>query len=94
MRVTGTVRRVRATGPGGAPVLRAELGGCEGSVTIIWFGRDHITGIEPGRVVAVEGTLSVQRGRRVIYNPRYELVHCPAANERGRGGPGAVAGAA
>lgn len=89
VRVTGTVRRVRPGRPGGAPVLQAELSDSEGAVTVIWFGRDHITGIEPGRVLAVEGTLSLQRGRRVIYNPRYELM-----GTTGGGAAGAVPGAA
>jgi hypothetical protein len=46
---------------------------------VIWLGRKHIRGIEPGRVLAVEGTLSVQGGRKIIYNPRYELAPDPAA---------------
>lgn len=71
--MTGPVGQVRTSGPGGPPALRAELGGGDDKVTIIWLGRTHITGIEPGRVLAVEGTLSVQGGRKVIYNPRYEL---------------------
>ncbi len=74
VRVTGPLRRVRASAHGSAPALRAELCTGDGGVTIIWLGRDRIPGIEPGRVVAVEGMLSRQRGRDVIYNPRYELM--------------------
>ncbi len=73
VRVTGAVRQVRPSGPGGPLALRAELGGGDDKITIIWLGRNHITGIEPGRELAVEGMLTVQGGRRVIYNPRYEL---------------------
>lgn len=74
VRVTGPVRWVRVSDPGGRPVLRAELesGGDDG-IMIVWFGRRHIPGIEPGRVLAVEGTMTHQRGRRTIYNPRYDL---------------------
>lgn len=54
-------------------MVRADLGAEGGKVRLIWLGRDHIAGIEPGRVLAVEGTVSVQRGRATIYNPRYEL---------------------
>ena len=35
--------------------------------------RNRITGIEPGRVLAVEGMLSQQGGRKIMYNPRYDL---------------------
>jgi hypothetical protein len=54
-------------------MLRAELGGGADRVTIIWLGRNRIAGIEPGRVLAVEGMLSRQGGRRIMYNPRYDL---------------------
>jgi len=73
VRVSGAVRRVRASGPSDLPTLRAELGGGADRVTVIWLGRTQITGVEPGRMLAVEGTLSQQGGRRIMYNPRYEL---------------------
>jgi hypothetical protein len=72
VRVAGTLHRVTAS-RGGGPALRAELGGGPERVTIVWLGRERIPGIEPGRVLAVEGRLTRQRGRSVIYNPRYEL---------------------
>jgi hypothetical protein len=73
VRVSGTVRRLRAGGPAGLPMLQAELGGGADRITVIWLGRTRIAGIEPGRALAVEGTLSQQRGRRIMYNPRYDL---------------------
>ncbi len=75
VRMTGSLRSVRAGAPGAPPMLRAELGGGPGAVTVIWLGRTRIAGIEPGRAVTVEGTLAVLRGRPVLYNPRYELGH-------------------
>ena len=77
VRVSGTVRRLRASGPAGLPMLRAELGGGADRITLIWLGRNHIAGIEPGRALAVEGMLSQQRGRKIMYNPRYELAADP-----------------
>jgi len=32
-----------------------------------------LAGIEPGQVVRAEGLVSVQDGRKVMFNPRYEL---------------------
>jgi hypothetical protein len=72
VRMSGAVRRV-AGGPAGLPMLRAELGGGADRITVIWLGRNRIPGIEPGRVLAVEGMLSQQGGRRIMYNPRYDL---------------------
>jgi hypothetical protein len=54
-------------------MLRAELGCGEDRITVIWLGRTSIAGVEPGRVLAVEGMLTRQGGRRIMYNPRYEL---------------------
>jgi hypothetical protein len=79
VRVSGAVRQVRASGPSGLPMLRAELGGGADRITVIWLGRGRIAGIEPGRVLAVEGMLSKQGGRKIMYNPRYDLGADPAA---------------
>jgi hypothetical protein len=79
VRVSGAVRQVRASGPSGLPMLRAELGGGADRITVIWLGHNRIAGIEPGRVLAVEGMLSKQGGRRIMYNPRYDLGADPAA---------------
>jgi hypothetical protein len=42
-------------------------------IDLVWLGRRKIAGIEPGRVVRAEGLVSVQDGRKVMFNPRYEL---------------------
>jgi hypothetical protein len=53
--------------------LEAELfDGTEG-VTLIWLGRRRIPGIEPGRTLRVRGRLAVRNGRKVLYNPFYEI---------------------
>ena len=79
VRMAGTVGRVRASGRDGVPMLRAELGGGADRITIIWLGRNRIAGIEPGRLLAVEGALSEQGGRKIMYNPRYDLAVDQAA---------------
>jgi primosomal replication protein N len=73
VRVSGTVRRLRAGSPAGLPMLQAELGGGADRITVVWLGRTRIAGIEPGRALAVEGMLSQQRGRKIMSNPRYDL---------------------
>lgn len=42
-------------------------------MTIVWLGRRWISGIEPGRALVVEGMISSRNGRKVIFNPRYQL---------------------
>ena len=54
--------------------LVAELyDGTEG-VQLIWLGRRSIPGIEPGRTVKVRGRVAIRDGRKVIYNPDYDLL--------------------
>jgi hypothetical protein len=61
-----------ATGDGKAS-LEAELfDGTEG-VTLIWLGRRRIPGIEPGRTMRVHGRMALRNGRKVLYNPYYEI---------------------
>ena len=45
-----------------------------GIVDVIWIGRRRIPGIEPGRVIRANGRISEREGRRVIFNPKYELL--------------------
>lgn len=53
--------------------LQAELyDGTEG-VTLVWMGRRRIPGIEPGRTMRVRGRISIRDGRKVLYNPYYEI---------------------
>ena len=53
--------------------LEAELfDGTEG-VTLIWLGRRRIPGIEPGRTMRVRGRIALREGRKVLYNPYYEI---------------------
>ena len=71
-------RRVVFTGDTrpAAATLEAELfDGTEG-VTLIWLGRRRIPGIEPGRTMRVRGRIALREGRKVLYNPYYEI--CPS----------------
>ncbi|TKJ21674.1 OB-fold nucleic acid binding domain-containing protein [Blastococcus sp. CCUG 61487] len=71
--VAGRLRSVVYTPRETLPTLEAELFDGSGSVTLVWLGRRRIPGIEPGRTLTAEGRVAVLDGRRVIYNPRYEL---------------------
>ncbi|GII62655.1 hypothetical protein Skr01_27400 [Sphaerisporangium krabiense] len=72
--VAGTLRTVTLRPRGGVPSLEAELYDGSDVVDLVWLGRRKIVGIEPGRVVRAEGLVSVQDGRKVMFNPRYELL--------------------
>lgn len=70
----GTLRSVTLRPRAGVPALEAELFDGSGSVALIWLGRRHIAGIEPGRRVRVSGMVTDSDGHQAIFNPRYELV--------------------
>jgi hypothetical protein len=71
--IQGSLRTVTLRPRGGVPALEAELYDGTGVITLVWLGRRRIAGIEPGRLVRVEGRIGVQDKARIIYNPRYEL---------------------
>jgi hypothetical protein len=73
VKVKGTLRTVTLRPRAGLPALEAELYDGTGAVVLVWLGRRRIEGIETGRVLTASGRVSTQEGRRVIFNPRYEL---------------------
>lgn len=73
MTVTGRLKSVVYLPQGSVPTLEAELYDGSGSVVLVWLGRRRITGIEPGRPLTARGRIAENQGRRVIYNPWYEL---------------------
>lgn len=72
-RVAGTLRTVTLRPRAGVPALEAELFDGTAPLDVVWLGRRSIAGIEPGRRLIVSGRISLSRGRRVLFNPRYEL---------------------
>ncbi|GAB3802143.1 hypothetical protein GCM10027605_21010 [Micromonospora zhanjiangensis] len=73
MSISGRLRTVVYTPRTNLPTLEADLYDGSDVVTLVWLGRRHITGVEPGRQLTVRGRLAVRDARKVIYNPYYEL---------------------
>lgn len=71
--VAGRLRTVVYTPRTNLPTLEADLYDGNDVVTLVWLGRRHIAGIEPGRHLTARGRMAVRDGRKVIYNPYYEL---------------------
>jgi RecG-like helicase len=79
VQLTGTVSTVTINPRAGHPALEVELRDGSGAVTLVWLGRRQIPGIDCGRTLKVSGRISCHEGRRLIYNPRYELMQTPTA---------------
>jgi hypothetical protein len=71
--VTGTLRTVTLRPRAGVPALEAELFDGSAALDVVWLGRRSIVGIEPGRKLVASGRISMSHGRRVLFNPKYEL---------------------
>jgi hypothetical protein len=69
----GSLATVTLRPRGGVLALEAELYDGSGTVTLVWLGRRQIPGIGPGRQLTVHGRLGCSDGRKVLFNPRYEL---------------------
>jgi hypothetical protein len=72
--VHGTVRSLTLRPRAGTPALEVELYDGSGSVTLVWLGRREIAGMSPGRQLRATGRITSNGNRRVIFNPRYELI--------------------
>ncbi len=67
----GTVTSVTASN---TSWLEADLNDGTGTVSLIWMGRRRIECIMPGRNLMVTGRLTEEEGRRVIFNPEFEVL--------------------
>jgi RecG-like helicase len=72
--VLGTVKSMTLRPRAGTPSLEVELYDGSGTVILVWLGRREIAGLSPGRQVRATGRITSSGSRRVIFNPRYELV--------------------
>ncbi|MCQ4083029.1 OB-fold nucleic acid binding domain-containing protein [Streptomyces sp. RB6PN25] len=71
--VTGTLRAVTLRPRAGVPALEAQLFDGSAALDVVWLGRRSIAGIEPGRKIIASGRVALNRGRPVLFNPKYEL---------------------
>jgi hypothetical protein len=74
VRVCGLLKTVTLRPRAGVPALEADLWDGAGMITLVWLGRRRVGGVEPGRKLVARGRVSSVDGRRVIFNPEYELL--------------------
>lgn len=73
VRVFGHLKNVALAPRAGTPTVEATLFDGSGVITLIWLGRRMIPGVKAGADLVAWGRVSCHDGRRVMYNPRYEL---------------------
>lgn len=75
--VLGRLRSVELCPREAVATLEAELFDGTDGIILVWLGRRRIPGIEPGRTLRASGRVAVREGRKVLYNPYYELQRSP-----------------
>ncbi|WP_344657833.1 amino acid permease [Catenulispora subtropica] len=72
--VEGRVRSVSVSPVKGSPALEAELYDASGGISLVFYGRRSIPGIEPGARMRVEGMVGEMEGHLAMANPTYKLL--------------------
>ena len=75
--VEGRVRSVEIKPVQHNFVLVYEICDATGDLTVQFYGRSKIPGVEPGTKIRLHGNAGLKDGRPLMINPAYELVHMP-----------------
>ncbi|MBG6181106.1 OB-fold nucleic acid binding domain-containing protein [Arthrobacter sp. CAN_A1] len=67
--------------PGGAERRDGQRRRRPAQVRLVWIGQRRVPGIEAGTQIAFEGMVSPVDGMPTIYNPRYEIIGRPEAQQ-------------
>jgi hypothetical protein len=72
--VEGRVRAVEIRPVENSCVFEATIADPTGSLTVMFYGRTHIPGLEPGARIRLAGKVSMRAGGPAMINPAYELL--------------------
>jgi len=72
--VEGRVRAVEIRPVENSCVFEATIADGTGSLTVMFYGRTHIPGLEPGVRIRLDGKVSMRAGGPAMINPAYELL--------------------
>lgn len=72
--LTGRIRTVSTGGGEDQLGITAEVFDGSGAIDVCWLGQRAIPGIDTGRYIRVTGRVGLRDGRKIMFNPRYELL--------------------
>jgi len=78
IQVTGVVKSATVRPNTQVPTYEVEVFDGSGSLTVIWQGRKHVTGVEPGTRIEVEGRITFLSGKPCLHNPVYRILSSEA----------------
>jgi hypothetical protein len=73
VKVRGRVNALRVEPLAGSPSVEYTVADASGGLSVVFFGRRQIAGVQLGTVLTVEGMAIDHHGRLAIVNPVYEL---------------------
>ena len=73
VRVGGWVRSLRVAPQHDVPLLELALDDGTAALSVVFFGRRGLAGVEVGSRMVVEGTVGLHHNRLAVLNPAYEL---------------------
>jgi hypothetical protein len=74
VKVCGEVKRMTIKPRSGIPSTEVVINDGTGEATVVFSGRRHVTGIEHGRCLVVDGVPFAERSSLVFLNPAYTLL--------------------
>jgi RecG-like helicase len=74
IQVTGVVKSATVRPNTQVPTYEVEVFDGSGTLIVIWQGRKHVTGIEPGTRIEVEGRITFLSGKPCLHNPVYKIL--------------------
>jgi hypothetical protein len=72
--VVGRVRSVEIRPVRGSCVFACTVADSTGQLTALFYGREHIPGVEPGAKIRLTGAFGIRDGAPGMINPTYELL--------------------
>jgi amino acid transporter len=77
-KVAGRVHSVEIRPAGESCVLACTVADSTGELTALFYGRQHIPGLEPGVKICLNGAFGIRNGVPEMINPTYELLAGPS----------------
>jgi hypothetical protein len=72
--ISGKVRSIRVAPLHDAPTLELVLVDATGAISVVFFGRRSLAGVDVGSKMIVDGTVGIHQARLAIMNPSYQLL--------------------
>jgi hypothetical protein len=72
--VVGRVRSIEIRPVDRSTVLACRVTDATGELTVLFYGRTYIPGLEPGSKIRLRGPVGIRDSGRVMTNPAYELL--------------------